>query len=59
MSIYSDKLAHVLVVIKCPYSVAQMCTCEDALAYILGAPFIDDVVSYNSLITLGSIIFQI
>ena len=26
-----------------------MCTHEDALAYILGAPFIDDVLNYNSL----------
>ena len=28
-SFYSDKLAHVQVVINCQYSVAQMCTCED------------------------------
>ena len=33
MSIFSDKLAHVQVVINCPYSVAQMCTRADALAY--------------------------
>ena len=51
-SIYSDKLVHVQVVINCQYSVAQMCTHEDALAYILGAPFIDDIMSYNLLTTL-------
>ena len=51
MSMYSDKLAHVQVVINCPYSVAQMCTREDVLAYILGAPSIDDVMSYNWLTT--------
>ena len=53
MIIYSDKLAHVQVVINCQYSVAQMCTREDMLAYILGAPSIDDFMSYNSLTTLG------
>ena len=31
---------------------APMCTCEDVLAYILGAPSIDDVMSCNSLTTL-------
>ena len=38
MSIYQDKLAHVQVIINCQYSVAQMCTREDTLAHILGAP---------------------
>ena len=42
---YSDKLAHVQVVFNCQYSVAQMCTCENGLANILGAPSIDDVMS--------------
>ena len=42
MSIYSDKLTHVQVVISCPYSVAQMCTREDALAHNFGTPCIDD-----------------
>ena len=51
MSIYSDKLAHVHVVINCWARDAPMCTSEDGLAYILGAPFIDDVMSYNSLTT--------
>ena len=51
MSIYSDKLAHVQVVINCPYSVAQFCTREDGLAYIPGAPSIDDAMSFNSLTT--------
>ena len=50
---YLNKLAHVQVVINCPYSVAQMCTREDALAYILGTWFIDDVMSYNSLTTMA------
>ena len=45
MSTYSDKLAHVQVIINCPYFIAQLCTCEDGLAYILGAPSIDDVIS--------------
>ena len=30
-----------------------MCTREDALAYILGAPFIDGVMSYNLLTTVS------
>ena len=51
MSIYSDKLAHVQVVINWPYFIAQMCTREDMLAHNLGAPYIDDVMSYNSLTT--------
>ena len=49
MSIYSDKLTHVEVVINCLYSVAQFCTDEDTLAYISGVPSIDDIISYNSL----------
>ena len=49
MSISSDKLAHVQVIINCLYSIAQMCTREDALAHNLGAPYFDDVMSYNSL----------
>ena len=52
MSIYLDKLAHVQVVINCRHSVAQMCTREDTLAHILGAPYIDDVMSHNELTTL-------
>ena len=52
MSIYSDNLAHVQVVINCQYSVAQLCTREDTLGHILGAPYIDDVMSYDSLTTL-------
>ena len=30
-----------------------MCICEDGLAYILGAPSIDVVMSYNSITTIG------
>ena len=51
MSIYSDKFTQVQVVINCQNSVAQMCTREDVLAYILGAPSFDVVMSYNSLTT--------
>ena len=54
MSIYSDKLAYVQVVINCRYSVAQMCTREDTLAHYLGAQFIDDVMRQNTLITVGN-----
>ena len=54
MIIYSDKLAHVQVVINCQYSVAQMCTREDTLAHYLGIP--DDVMSYNSLTTVGMVL---
>ena len=52
MSIYSDKLAHAPVVINCQARDAPMCISEDGLAYILGAPFIDDVMSYNLLTTI-------
>ena len=52
MSIYSDKLRHIQVVINCLYSVAQFCTAKDMLAHILGAPSTDDVMSYDSLTTL-------
>ena len=51
MSMYSDKLAHVQVVINCRYSVAQMCTREDTLPHILGVPYFDDFMSYNLLTT--------
>ena len=49
MSIFWDKLAHVQVVINCRYYVAQMCTGEDMLVHNLGAPYFDDVMSYNAL----------
>ena len=51
MSIYSDKLAHIQVVINCRYSDTQFCTGEDGLAYISGVPSIDDFMSYNLLTT--------
>ena len=51
MSIYSDKLAHLLVIINCPYFVVPMCTREDALAHNLGVPYFDDIMSNNSLTT--------
>ena len=44
---YSDKLAHVQVIINCRDSIAQMCTREDKLAHNLGVPYIGDVMSYN------------
>ena len=53
MSVYSDKLAHVPVVINCQYSVAQMCTHENTLAHYLGAPFIDDVMRHNTTFSVS------
>ena len=50
MSIYSDKLAHV-VIINCRYSVAQMCTHEDILKHKLDTPSFDEVMSHNKLKT--------
>ena len=51
MSSYSDKFAHLQVVISCRYSVAQMCTREVKLAQYLGVPYLDDVMSHNELTT--------
>ena len=51
MSIYLNKSAHVQDVINSGYSIAQLSTHEDWLTYILGAPSIDDVMSYNSFTT--------
>ena len=53
MSIYSDKLTHVQVVINCLYSIAQFCAGKDTLAHISGTPSHDDVMSYDSLTTCG------
>ena len=39
MSIYSDKLAHVQVIINSRYFIAQMCAHEDTLAQYLGVPY--------------------
>ena len=47
MSIYSDKLVHVQVVINCQYSVAQMCTRKNKLAHSLGATCLDDIMSFK------------
>ena len=33
------------------YFIAQMCTREDTLVHNLGMPYIDDVKSYNLLLT--------
>ena len=54
MSIHSDKLAHVQVIINCQYSVAQMCTREDMLAHNLSVVSLDDVMSHNELTTVHS-----
>ena len=43
-----DKLAHVQVVINCPYSTAHLWTSEGVLAHNLGALPFDDIMSYNS-----------
>ena len=51
MSIYSDKLAHVQVIINCRYSIAHLCTSEATLTHNLGVLHFDDVMSYNSLTT--------
>ena len=53
MSIYLDKLANVQVIINCRYSIAQMCTRKDPLTHILGMPFIDDIMRYNTLISVA------
>ena len=58
-NIYSDKLAHVQVVINCLYSVVQLCTSEDTLAYISGALSIDQVMSYNLLTTFDIVVFRV
>ena len=50
--IYSDKLAHIQVIINCRYFMAQSCTSEGGLAYISGALSIDDVMSSNLLTPL-------
>ena len=59
MSICADKLVHIQVVINCQYSVAHMCTSEDTPAHNLGAPNIDDVMSYNSLTTKYCLVLKI
>ena len=55
MSIYSDKLTHVQVVINCLYSVAQFCTGRVTLAHISGSPPIVDLMSYNFFLNVGSL----
>ena len=52
MSIYSDKLAHVQVVINSRSTDAPMRTREERLANISGVLSIDDIMSYDSLTTL-------
>ena len=52
MSIYSDKLTHLQVIINCFYSIAQFFKGKDMLTHISGTPSIDDVMSYNLLKTL-------
>ena len=45
MSIYSDRLGHIQVIINCWYSVAQMCTWEDTHARLFMHAVLDDVMS--------------
>ena len=47
MSIYSNNLAHIQVVINCQYSIAQMCTRGDMLAHYSGVLSLDEVMSHN------------
>ena len=51
MSIYSDKLAHIQVVINCQFSVAQMCTWEDTHARLFTRAVLADITSQNELTT--------
>ena len=51
MSIYSDKLAHVQVVINCRNSIAQMCSREDTHARSFMRAVLDDFMSQNELTT--------
>ena len=50
--IYSDKLAHVQVIINCRYSFAQISTQEDILAHLFTPAILDDVMSQNELTTI-------
>ena len=52
---YSDKLAHVQVVINCQFSVAQMCTWEDIHARLFTRAVLDDVMSSQHLICILSV----
>ena len=49
--VYSDKLAHVQVVINCQYSIAQMCTWEDTHARLFSCAILDDVMSHSEFTT--------
>ena len=51
MSIYSDKSAHVQVVINCRYSIAQMCSWEDIHDRLFMRAVVDDIMSQNELET--------
>ena len=48
MSIYSDKLAHI-VTYRSLSTPLHKCAREDTLAHNLGMPYFDDVMSYKSL----------
>ena len=54
MSIFSEKLAHVQVIINCQHYVTQMSTREDTLAQCLGMSSMDDDMSHNELTTMLS-----
>ena len=51
ISIYSEKLAHVQVLINCQFSVAQMRTWKDIHARLLMRTVLDDVMSQIELTT--------
>ena len=53
MSIHSDKLAHIQVVINSQNYVAQMCTREDILTRLFTRTVLDDVMSQNELTTIS------
>ena len=58
---YSDKLAHVQVVINCRYSIAQMCTWEDTHARLFTRAVLDgheSVWAHNICLQILWICFQ-
>ena len=49
ISIYSNKLAHVQVIMNC---LAHLCTSEATLAHNFGALHFDDVLSYKEYLSV-------
>ena len=52
MLAYSDKLAHVQVIINCQNYIAQMCTWEDQHARLFMRAVLDGLMSQNELTTI-------